>query len=315
MGASAALERVATGRKPLATAVGLTTTVELSASAPGGCTQIWGVLNVTPDSFSDGGRFLEAQRAIEHGRRMLAQGAHVIDVGGASSRPRGQLYGEGAAAVDAGEERARVVPVVRALVQELGATVSIDTTSAEVAAAALDAGARIVNDVSCGRSDALVDLVAERGADYVLMHTRGAGEVVPDNTCYGDVVLEVRDELMAAVARAGERGVVPERVWLDPGIGFAKTSAQSLALLAGTARLVETGHRVLVGPSRKGFIAETAALPDGERPGPDAREAGTAAAVTAAVLHGADAVRVHDVAGMRQAALVAAGMRAAGGRA
>jgi dihydropteroate synthase len=271
--------------------------------------QLWGVVNVTPDSFSDGGRFLAPELALAHARRLRLDGADVLDVGGASSRPRGKLYGAGAPNVSADEERARVLPVVEALARE-GARVSIDTTKPEVARAAIAAGASIVNDVSCGASPELLDVVAELQAEYVLMHTRGDGEVQPPNTLYRDVVGDVRDELLAAVARAEARGITRDRLWIDPGIGFAKTALQSAALLAGASELVATGLRVLYGPSRKGFIAELAPLASGAAPAPDAREAGTLAAVTAAVLQGVAAVRVHDVAPARQAVLIAEAIRA-----
>jgi dihydropteroate synthase len=262
------------------------------------------VVNVTPDSFSDGGAYLAPERALAHARRLLADGADVIDVGGASSRPRGSLYGEGAVPVTAEAELARVLPVVAALARD-GARVSIDTTKPEVARAALAAGAAIVNDVAGGVSPELFDVAAEHGAEYVLMHTRGAGEVQPPNTLYRDVVGDVLAELLAAVERARARGIPRERLWLDPGIGFAKTAEQSAALLGAIAVLVDTGLRVLCAPSRKGFIAELAPRATGERPPPQEREPGTLAAVTAAVLQGAAAVRVHDVAAARQAVLVA----------
>lgn len=279
--------------------------------------EIWGVLNVTPDSFSDGGEHLRLEDALRHGREMLAAGADVVDVGGASSRPQGPFYGAGAAEVAPEEERARVVPVVERLVGDFGARVSVDTVRPEVARAALAAGATVVNDVSCARHDALLDVVAETGAGYVLMHTRGRGELSPEHTSYHDVVREVGEELLAGVERAIARGVGRERIWLDPGIGFAKTSGQSLALLARLGELCALGFPVLVGPSRKGFIAEAAPLADGAPPPPRERLGGTAAAVTAAVVGGARAVRVHDVATMRQTVLVASAMRprAAGERA
>jgi dihydropteroate synthase len=275
--------------------------------------QLWGVVNVTPDSFSDGGKFSTPELAIAQARRLRADGADVIDVGGASSRPRGTLYGAGAPPVSAEDERGRVLPVVAALAGA-GARVSIDTTKPEVARAAIAAGASIVNDVSCGASLALLDAAAELNAEYVLMHTRGGGEVEPPNTVYGDVVGEVRDELLAAVARAEARGIARDKLWIDPGIGFAKTAEQSAALLASASVLVATGLRVLYGPSRKGFIAELAPLASGERPGPAAREAGTLAAVTALVLQGVAAVRVHDVAATRQAVLIAEAVAAHAGR-
>jgi dihydropteroate synthase len=276
--------------------------------------QIWGVLNITPDSFSDGGKYLACDAALAQGRRLLAEGADVIDVGGASSRPPGRLYGNGAVAVAAAHDIARVKPVIERLRQELGARVSIDTRVAEVARAAIDAGASAVNDVSCGASLELLELAAERGVEYVLMHTRGAGEVQAPNTDYRDVVAEVVEELLAAVERATRCGIERHKLWIDPGIGFAKTADQSAALLARTDELVATGLRVLCGPSRKGFIAELAPLPSGQRPGPDAREPGTLAAVTAAVLQGVSAVRVHDVGSSLQAVLLAEAMRRQKGR-
>jgi dihydropteroate synthase len=275
--------------------------------------QLWGVVNVTPDSFSDGGKFSTPELAIVQARRLQADGADVIDVGGASSRPRGKLYGAGAPPVSAEDERERVLPVVAALAGA-GGRVSIDTTKPEVARAAIAAGASIVNDVSCGASLALLDVAAELNVEYVLMHTRGGGEVEPPNTVYGDVVDDVRDELLEAVARAEGRGITRNKLWIDPGIGFAKTAEQSAALLAAASVLVATGLRVLYGPSRKGFIAELAPLASGERPGPGEREAGTLAAVTALVLQGVAAVRVHDVAAARQAVLIAEAVAAHAGR-
>jgi len=273
-----------------------------------GC-QVWGVLNVTPDSFSDGGLYSDLDAAVERARVMLREGVDVIDVGGASSRPRGVLYGQGAEPVGLDEELARTVPVVRELVTRLGARVSIDTVRAEVAAACLEAGASIVNDVSCGQSAALLEVAARGAAGLVLMHSRGDGAVTPPHTDYQDLLAEVRDELGMAAQRAQLQGVARERIWIDPGLGFAKTAAQSLELLAGLQALVATGLPVLVGASRKGFIGQTAPDPNGAVPGPTERAGGTAAAVTAAVLAGAAAVRVHDVALMRQAVLVARAIR------
>jgi dihydropteroate synthase len=266
---------------------------------------LWGVLNVTPDSFSDGGRFADVDAALAHARRMMAEGADVIDVGGESSRPPGGAYGEGARPVSEDEERARVVPVVERLAGELGACVSVDTVKAGVARAALAAGARIVNDVSCGRSEALLAVAAEAGAELVLMHNRRRGEVDATNTGYDDVSRDVVRELKAAVERAVTLGVPRELIWLDPGIGFAKTAVQSAELVGRLGGLVATGHRVLVGPSRKSFIARLAPHADGAEPAPQDRVGGTAAAVAAAVLAGAHGVRVHDVAVMHQAVRMA----------
>ncbi len=267
---------------------------------------IWGVLNVTPDSFSDGGRYQGVTDAVARGRALLSEGADVIDVGGESTRPAGRTYGSGYRSVAPGEEKRRVVPVVRALVAEHGATVSVDTTKAEVAAAALEAGASIVNDVNGGRNRDLLAVVAQAGAELVLMHSRGRGEATPPNTVYDDVVGDVRKELLEGVDRALDAGVARERIWLDPGIGFAKTPAQSVRLLAALPALLATGHRVLVGASRKSVIAHFAPRPDGTAPPPLERLGGTAATVAAAVRARAHAVRVHDVAAMRQAAMIAA---------
>jgi dihydropteroate synthase len=272
---------------------------------------VWGVLNVTPDSFSDGGAHLAHDRALAAGLAMAAAGAHVIDVGGESTRPSGKTYGE-VRPVSLDEELARVLPVVGALVAR-GVCVSIDTTKPEVAARACALGARYVNDVSCGRTPALLERAAEAGAELVLMHNRGQGERTGENVRYHDVVAEVRAELLAAVERAVRAGVERGRIWIDPGIGFAKTARQSIALLARTDVLAATGQRVLVGPSRKSFIAELARDPRGEAPSALERLGGTAATVATAVLLGAHAVRVHDVAEMRQAALLGLALREARG--
>jgi dihydropteroate synthase len=273
--------------------------------------EIWGVLNVTPDSFSDGGRYTSAEAALRHAAAMLEQGADVIDVGGESSRPAGAVYGEGASAVPEQEEARRVVPVIREVRQRLGARVSVDTVKAGVARQAIAAGADMVNDVSCGASDELLDVVAETGVRMVLMHNRGKGEVSGGNVAYGDVVADVIEELLRAAERAVSRGVDRAGLWIDPGIGFAKTARHSIELLARTGELVATGYPVLVGPSLKSFVAAAAPARDGRAPAPAERRGGTAAAVAAAVLGGASAVRVHDVFEMRQAALVAGSIRAA----
>lgn len=271
--------------------------------------QIWGVVNVTPDSFSDGGRYDSKEAAFAHGRALLQAGADVLDVGGESTRPAGRTYGEGAVAVSVEDELGRVVPVVKQLVGELRARVSIDTTKAEVAAAALSAGAAIVNDVSCGTSAALLKVAAEHEAELVLMHNRRRGQVDAVNTDYADLVGEVIAELDEAVQRAVAAGVRRDRIWLDPGIGFAKSWRQSLELLRRIPEIVATGHPVLVGASRKSLIAEAAPNPDGSKPAPRSREGGTAATVVASVWGGARAVRVHDVFMMRQCARVSEAMR------
>ncbi len=272
--------------------------------------EVWGVINVTPDSFSDGGRCLEPDAAVDHGRQLLRQGADVLDIGGESSRPTGRTYGQGFDDVPATEEIARVVPVIEVLVGDFAARVSVDTVKPEVAVAALRAGARIVNDVRCAEDPRLAEAAAAAGADYVIMHSRGRGEVRPPNTDYEDIVQNVLDELLAAAERVERAGVSRGAVWLDPGLGFAKTARQSAALLSSLGRFRKTGYRVLVGPSRKSFIAELAPNPGGGLPSADDRLGGTAAAVAVCAAAGVDAVRVHDVHVMSQLVRVADALRA-----
>jgi dihydropteroate synthase len=262
--------------------------------------ELWGVINVTPDSFSDGGRHLDPDAAIAHGRALLEHGADVLDIGGESSRPAGQTYGDGFEAVSPAEEIRRVVPVIEALAGELRARVSIDTVKPEVAAAALAAGAGIVNDVRCAEDPGLAEAAAAAGAEYVIMHNRGRGEVRPPNTDYDDLVQDVLDELLRGAERVVRAGVPRAAVWLDPGLGFAKTAPQSAALLSSLGRFRKTGYRVVVGPSRKSFIAELAPNRGGELPGAGDRLGGTAAAVAICAAAGVDAVRVHDVYAMSQ---------------
>jgi dihydropteroate synthase len=258
-----------------------------------------GVVNATPDSFSDGGRFAAPEDAVAQAVRLVAEGADLLDVGGESTRP-------GAAEVPVAEEIARVVPVVAALrARGVGTPISIDTRKAEVARAALDAGADLVNDVSGLADAAMARLVAERGVPAVVMHLRGTPADMQWRAVYADVVEEVARELEAALARAGSLGVRREQVILDPGIGFAKTSAHSLALLGAMARLRAIGRPLLVGPSRKSFIGAASGASVAER------LPGTLAAVAIAVHAGAEFVRVHDVAAARQAALVASAIREA----
>jgi dihydropteroate synthase len=278
--------------------------------------QLWGVLNVTPDSFSDGGRWIALEDAIAHAERMRSEGADVIDVGGASSRPPGRTYGAGAAPVGEDEESARVVPVVRELAAR-GMRVSVDTTRAGVARRAIEAGASIVNDVSMGASDALLEVAAAGGAEVALMHTRGGGRVDAGTTAYRDVAAEVIAELERAVERAVQHGVPAAAIWIDPGIGFAKTAAQSAAVIGATEKLAAAAARwgargVLVGASRKSFVAALAPRADGTEVPPGERLAGSLAALAIAALGGARAVRVHDVAESRQAVLVALAARDGG---
>jgi dihydropteroate synthase len=248
-----------------------------------------GVVNVTADSFSDGGRYLGTDRAVEHGLALAAQGAAIIDVGGESTRP-------GAVRVDPRLEASRVVPVVKELAAQ-GVTVSIDTMNAGVARAALDCGARIVNDVSGGRADpAMAPLLVEAGVRWVLMHWRPVATDRPHQVPhYRDVVTEVRDELVASVDRAVRAGVDPAKLVIDPGLGFAKTGQHNWALLHALPQLVDTGIPVLVGASRKRFLGTLLAGPDGVPRGPGGRETATAVVSALAALHGAWGVRVHDV--------------------
>lgn len=251
--------------------------------------QVMGVVNVTDDSFSDGGRHLDPQQAVDHGLRLVADGAAIIDVGGESTRP-------GAVRVDPALELARVIPVVKGLAGH-GVTVSIDTMHAEVAAAALDHGARIVNDVSGGRADpAMAGVVAAAGVPWILMHWRSVGaeqsHVVPP---YADVVAEVRSELQRAVDDAVAAGVHEDNLIIDPGLGFAKTAQHNWALLGALPEFVATGLPVLIGASRKRFLGTLLADADGAIRPPGGRETATAVVSALAATHGAWGVRVHDV--------------------
>lgn len=251
--------------------------------------QVMGVLNVTDDSFSDGGRYLDADSAVAHGLAMVAEGAGIVDVGGESTRP-------GAARVDPRVEASRVVPVVKDLAAQ-GITVSIDTMHADVARAALQSGAQIVNDVSGGRADpAMAPLLAEAGVPWVLMHWRSVSSEQPHRAPhYRDVVAEVRTELLASVDDAVAAGVDPSKLVIDPGLGFAKTAQDNWALLQALPDLVATGVPVLLGASRKRFLGTLLAGPDGSPRPPDGRETATAVISALAALSGAWGVRVHDV--------------------
>lgn len=277
-----------------------------SLAAPGRCL-VMGVVNVTPDSFSDGGSFLEPDAAIRHGLSLLAAGADLVDVGGESTRP-------GAARVPAEDERRRVLPVVRALAAA-GAVVSVDTMRAAVAAEALAAGAALVNDVSGGLADpALPALMAEAGVPYVVMHWRGHSADMAARASYADVVGDVRAELAARLDGVLAAGVAAEQVVLDPGLGFAKTPAHSWALLAHLDALHELGRPLLVGASRKGFLGRALAGPDGAPRPPAGRDAATVAVSALAAAAGAWCVRVHDVRGSLDAVRVAAALSGAPSR-
>lgn len=248
-----------------------------------------GVVNVTDDSFSDGGRYADVERAVEHGLALAAAGASIVDVGGESTRP-------GAVRVDPRAETSRVVPVVKELAAQ-GITVSVDTMHAGVARAALDSGAQIVNDVSGGRVDpAMTPLVVEAGVPWVMMHWRPVSADHPHRVPrYRDVVAEVRAELLASVEGAVAAGVDPTKLVIDPGLGFAKTGQHNWALLHALPQLVATGVPVLVGASRKRFLGTLLASDDGAVRPPDGRETATAVLSALAALHGAWGVRVHDV--------------------
>jgi dihydropteroate synthase len=247
------------------------------------------VVNVTDDSFSDGGLYVDADHAVEWGLALADEGASIIDVGGESTRP-------GAARIDPRIETARIVPVVKALASQ-GIAVSIDTMHEGVARAALDNGAQIVNDVSGGHADsAMAALLAEVGALWVLMHWRPVSATSPHQVPhYRDVVADVRTELLASVDDAVAAGVDPSKLLIDPGLGFAKTGQHNWALLHALPELVATGFPLLVGASRKRFLGTLLAGPDGSPRSPGGRETATAVVSALAALHGAWGVRVHDV--------------------
>jgi dihydropteroate synthase len=249
---------------------------------------VLGVLNVTPDSFSDGGRYADLGAAVAHGVRMHTEGADLVDVGGESTRP-------GADRVDAATEIARVVPAIRELAAA-GVSTSIDTTRAAVAAAALEAGVSVVNDVSGGLADPdMARVVAEAGCPWILMHWRGHSRTMQQLAVYGDVVAEVRDELRQRADDAVAAGVDPGRIVLDPGLGFAKTAEHNWRLQAHLDQIIGLGFPVLVGASRKSYLGRLLADASGEPRPVDGREAATVAVTVLAAAAGAWGVRVHDV--------------------
>jgi dihydropteroate synthase len=261
--------------------------------------KLMGVLNVTPDSFSDGGVFLDAERAIAHARELAADGADILDVGGESTRP-------GAGAVAAAEELERVGPVLEALCGELA--VSIDTSKLEVARAALDYGAAIVNDVTALRAEPdLAALCAERDCTVVLMHMLGDPRTMQDDPRYEDVVDDVRAFLAGRIEAAVAAGIAEERIWLDPGIGFGKTVEHNLELTRRLAELTELGRPIVYGSSRKSFIGKLTGA------GADERLGGTIASNVIAAANGAEVLRVHDVAAVRDALKMAAAISPAYG--
>jgi dihydropteroate synthase len=260
---------------------------------------LMGVVNVTPDSFSDGGRFVERETAITHGLALVAQGAAIVDVGGESTRP-------GSDGVDEAEELRRVVDVVAGIRAASGVPISIDTMKSGVAAAAIAAGATLVNDVTAGTFDPrIVDVVRDAGVDVCIMHMQGRPRTMQDDPRYDDVVREVGEHLAARVDALVAAGIDPRRIAVDPGIGFGKTVAHNVALLRGVAALRSAGCGLLVGASRKGFIGR---LSRGEPP--MARLPGSLAIALHAADAGADILRVHDVAETRQALEIWRALRA-----
>ncbi|MEA2453072.1 MAG: dihydropteroate synthase [Actinomycetota bacterium] len=258
-----------------------------------------GVLNVTPDSFSDGGLWIEPRAAIDHARQMVADGAKIIDIGGESTRP-------GATPVPEDEELRRVLPVIEALASDPGVPISIDTRKPAVARRALEAGAVIVNDTNGEATDGLMtDVCVATGAGVILMHSRGTPDTMRDMTDYGDIVADVCRFLLSWAQRLESAGVASEAIVLDPGFGFAKTPAQNLELLERLDEVVALGYPVLSGTSRKSFIGAVLDLPE------DERLEGTAATVAWAVSEGASILRVHDVKEMSRVVKMASAIAAA----
>jgi dihydropteroate synthase len=254
-------------------------------------TLIMGILNVTPDSFSDGGQFFTLDSAVAHAEQMIAEGADIIDVGGESTRPGGEP-------ISAEEEIGRVVPVIEALDKRFDTPISVDTTKSEVARAALDAGAAIVNDISALRFDFYVaDAVARAGAGLVLMHSRGTPATMHRLPPVADIMPEVTHSLKASINMAERRGVKRESIVIDPGIGFGKSQEQNLELIAKLDQLIDAfpDYPLLIGTSRKSFIGRILADENGTPALAEDRLHGTLATITAAILHGAHIVRVHDV--------------------
>jgi dihydropteroate synthase len=242
-----------------------------------------GILNVTPDSFSDGGLYLDAGAAVARAEQMVAEGADLIDVGGESTRP-------GSAGVSLEEELRRTIPVIRRLAKAVRAPISIDTSKAEVTLRALDAGASIVNDVTALRGDpAMASIVARHKASVILMHMQGSPRTMQRRPRYHDVVRDVAAFLVRQAAQAEASGIARSRILLDPGLGFGKTVAHNLALMRGLAHFVSLGFPVVIGPSRKSFIGKTLNVDLGDR------LVGTLACVASAFWQGVDMVRVHDV--------------------
>jgi len=254
---------------------------------------VMGILNVTPDSFSDGGQFLDTDEAIEHSLKMAADGAAIIDVGPESTRPSAEP-------VSVDKQIRRVIPVIEALCKRIKVLISIDTNRSEVAKAALEAGAAMINDIAALSDERMGELAAEQQVPVVLMHMQGTPATMQIEPKYDDVVGEVLDFLVSRAKRAEQFGIPKERIFIDPGIGFGKTLEHNLELLRNIDKLVATGYRVLVGTSRKSFIGKIT-----NRENPADRIFGTAASVALCIATGASIVRVHDVAEMVDVAKVA----------
>ena len=254
--------------------------------------QVMGILNVTPDSFSDGGRFFSVEGAVERAREMEREGADIIDIGGESTRPN-------APAVSLAEELERVIPVIEALRGRISVPISIDTYKAEVARAACAAGAEIVNDVTGLMFDpGMAQAVAEADAGLVVMHTRGMPDSMQANTGYDDLIGDVKKYLQRSLELAAAAGVLPGRIVVDPGLGFGKSVQGNLELIRRLGELLTLGCPILVGPSRKSFVGAVTGR------GGEERIFGTAAAVAVSIVHGASIVRVHDVAAMKDVAVM-----------
>lgn len=262
-------------------------------------TLIMGILNVTPDSFSDGGKFHEFDRAVAQGRKMADEGADIIDIGGESTRP-------GADPVSPEEEQRRVLPVIEALASEIRTPLSIDTRNSETARLAVEAGVHLINDVSALRHDpAIARIAAESGAGLILMHSRATPKEMQSQTDYEDVVADILESLRGSIKQAGDAGVKRDQMIVDPGIGFGKTAEQNFLIVKRLQELAVLERPVLIGPSRKAFIGHIVEKP------PEDRTWGNAAVVAASVLRGAHIVRVHDIAAMVDVCRVADAIRRA----
>lgn len=260
-------------------------------------TYIMGILNVTPDSFSDGGKYLNVNDALARTIQMIEEGADIIDVGGESTRPKG-VYGEGAKKISAEEEIERVIPVIQKIHSSTDAVISIDTYKSTVAEEALRAGASIVNDISGLKFDPEIAKVAARySSALVLMHIQGTPETMQQNPTYANVVHDVKEELRQSIEKAKSAGV--ENIIVDPGIGFGKNLEHNLALLKHLSKFKELGFPIMTGTSRKGFIGTLLSLPV------DQRIEGTAASVAISIMNGAQIVRVHDIKEMKRVAIIA----------